>query len=113
MYIIHYSCWILMKLDFSRQIFEKISTIKFHHNPSSGSRVVTCGLTDMTKLIVAFRNFANPLKAVHFADTTCLCVSCVWNHGHRLCRYFSINRLVFNKVIYSLTMNLRVLCTYI
>jgi len=47
---------------FSRQIFEKFSNIKFHENPSSGSRVVPCGRidgrTDMTKLIVAFRNFA-------------------------------------------------------
>jgi hypothetical protein len=34
--------------------------IKFHENPSSGSRVIPCGQTNMTKLIVAFRNFANP-----------------------------------------------------
>jgi len=34
----HYSCQILMKLEFSRQNFEKSSTIKFHENPSSGSR---------------------------------------------------------------------------
>jgi len=27
-----------MKLEFSRQIFEKYSNIKFHENPSSGSR---------------------------------------------------------------------------
>jgi hypothetical protein len=27
-----------MKLEFSRQIFEKYSSIKFHENPSSGSR---------------------------------------------------------------------------
>ena len=33
-----------MKLEFSRQIFEK-SNIKFHENPSSGSRVVPCGRT--------------------------------------------------------------------
>jgi hypothetical protein len=32
--------------------------ITFHENPSSGSRVVPCGRTDMTKLIVVFRNFA-------------------------------------------------------
>ena len=51
-----------MKLEFSRQIFEKVSNIKFHQNPSSGSRVVPCGRTDMTKLIVAFRNFANAPK---------------------------------------------------
>jgi len=32
--------------------------IKFHENPSSESRVFPCGQTDMTKHIVAFRNFA-------------------------------------------------------
>jgi len=41
-----HSCQILMKLEFSRQIFEKYSNIKFHENPSSGSRVVQCGRTD-------------------------------------------------------------------
>jgi hypothetical protein len=30
-----------MKLEFSRQIFEKCSHIKFHENASSGSRVDT------------------------------------------------------------------------
>ena len=35
-----------MKLEFSRQIFEKVSNIKFHQNPSSGSRVVPCGQKD-------------------------------------------------------------------
>ena len=48
-----------MKLEFSRQTFEKYSNIIFHGTPSSGSRVVACGRTDrrtdMTKLIVAFR----------------------------------------------------------
>jgi len=59
-----------MKFEFSRKIFEKFLHIKFHENPSSGSRVVPCGRTDgrtggqtdMTKLIVAFRNFAKALK---------------------------------------------------
>ena len=61
-----YSFPILMKLEFSRHIFEKSSNIQFHENPSSGSRVVLCGpkdrRTDMTKLIVVFRNFANAPK---------------------------------------------------
>jgi hypothetical protein len=58
-----------MKLEFSRQIFEKRSNIKFHENPSSGSRVVAWGPTEEQtegqrdmKLMVAFRNFANAPK---------------------------------------------------
>jgi len=53
-----------MKLGFSRQIFEKPSNIIFHEYPSSGSRVVSCGRTDTTKLLVlvAFHNFGNALK---------------------------------------------------
>ena len=57
---------ILMKLEFSRQFFEKHTNIKFHENTSTGSRVVPCGETDrrrgLTKLIVAFRNFSNAPK---------------------------------------------------
>jgi len=34
-----------MEIEFSRQIFEN-SNIKFHKNPSSGSRVIPCGQTD-------------------------------------------------------------------
>jgi hypothetical protein len=41
-----YFCQILVKLEFSRQSFEKYSDIKFHENPSKGSRVVPCGQTD-------------------------------------------------------------------
>jgi hypothetical protein len=40
--------------------------MKLNENPSSGSRIVPCvqtgGRTDLTKLIVAYRNFANALK---------------------------------------------------
>jgi len=58
---IRYSYRISMKLYFPPKIFEKYSNIKFHENPSSGSQVVPCGLTDSqtdtTKLLVAFRNF--------------------------------------------------------
>jgi hypothetical protein len=58
-----------MKVEFSQQIFEQSSNIKFHENLSSGSRGVPCGRTgrhtDMTKLIVAFRNIANAPKNTH------------------------------------------------
>jgi hypothetical protein len=36
--------------------------IKFHENPSSGNRVAACGQAGMTKMVVAFCNFANCLK---------------------------------------------------
>ena len=50
-----------MKPEFSRQIFEKQhKDIKFHENPSSGRRVVTCGQMDRHEEInVAFLNSAN------------------------------------------------------
>jgi len=35
-----------MKIEFARHIFEKVSNIKFHENPSGGSRVVLFGQTD-------------------------------------------------------------------
>jgi len=46
-----------MKLQFSHKIFEKYSNMKFHENPTSGSRVVprgqTEGQTSMAKLMVS------------------------------------------------------------
>ena len=58
-----YSCQILMKPEFYRQIFEKKhSNNKLHENLSGGSRPVPCGRTDMSKLKVAFLNFANAHK---------------------------------------------------
>jgi len=65
-----YSSPILVKLEFSRQFFEKYSNTNFHANPSSGNRVVPCGdgwtdgRADMTETIslVAFRNFADAAK---------------------------------------------------
>ena len=47
---------------FSQHIFEECSNIKFHENPASGCRVVPCRRTDMTKLMVPFRNFAKAPK---------------------------------------------------
>ena len=51
---------------FSTDSQKKSSHIKFNENPSNGSRIVRCGKTDrrtdMTKLIVAFCNFAYATK---------------------------------------------------
>ena len=55
-----------MKPEYSLQIFEKYANIKVHENLSIDSRVVPCGQmdgrTDITKLIVVFRNSANEPK---------------------------------------------------
>ena len=48
-----------MKLEICQQIFEKHSNIKFYENPPSESQVVPGRWTDMMKLIVTFRTFAN------------------------------------------------------
>jgi len=77
-----------MKLEYSRQTFEEASNIKFNDNPSSRSRVVPCGRTDgqtdMSKVIIAFRNSANAprnhtlnLKThLSFLHTGCITVVC-------------------------------------
>jgi hypothetical protein len=59
-----YSCHILIKTRFFQHICDKY-TYQILKNPSSGSRVVPCGPqteTHMTKLTIAFRNFANAPK---------------------------------------------------
>ena len=54
---------ILMKLEFSRHIFEKYSNIKFHENSLSGSQDVPCGRTDRhEQLTVASRQSTNAPK---------------------------------------------------
>jgi hypothetical protein len=60
----------LLKIEFSPQILEKYSSIKHYENPSSGSRVVPCGRTDMTTITDAFRNFANASKNDKISDGT-------------------------------------------
>jgi hypothetical protein len=41
-----YFCRVLIKLEFSRQVFEKISTTNFHENLFSGTQVVPRDQTD-------------------------------------------------------------------
>jgi hypothetical protein len=56
-------CPILIEFGFSRQIFIKVSNIKSEENPSNGNRAdmgrEMDGREDMTKLIGAFRDYAD------------------------------------------------------
>jgi hypothetical protein len=62
-----------MKFELSRQIIEKYSNTKFNKNPSSESRIVPWGKKDrdMTKLIAAFRIFANAPKNTKHINAFC------------------------------------------
>jgi len=51
-----------MGLELFRQILEKSSNVNFHKNPSSGSRVVSCGWTDVTEEVVPFHGLRNTPK---------------------------------------------------
>jgi hypothetical protein len=52
-----------MKIEFSRQFFEKYSNVKFHENPFSESWVVPSRWADGDdEAIVAFNNFAKAPK---------------------------------------------------
>jgi len=68
-----YSCPILMKFDFSQHIFEKMMKYEMlwkcvQWKPCCSMR--TDGQTDMTKLTVAFSNFANAAKSPRLPQTT-------------------------------------------
>jgi len=60
-----------MKLELSRQIFEKSSNIEFHGNVFSGSRVVLCERTDRQSDETNSR-FSQFLQSLYvFQDTPC------------------------------------------
>jgi hypothetical protein len=68
--------------------FWKNLNIRFHKNPSSGSRDVSCGWTDGRtkaetdkKLIVAFRNFANAPKN---KENICIALSLIIHASRRV-----------------------------
>ena len=63
-----YSYNIIMKHIFSRKNFETYLNIKYYENLSSGSRVPPCGRTDITRLKVAFHNYANAPKFSEFCS---------------------------------------------
>jgi len=71
-------CQILMVLEIFSTDFRKIPKYtKFRENPSGGSPV-PCVRTDMTKLIVVFRNFTKAPKNRKVLIYGCCCDHIVW-----------------------------------
>jgi hypothetical protein len=63
MHSVRYSCPILMELKFSRQFFENIQLPNLMKIRLVGAELFHADRrTDMTKLIVPFRNFSNAPK---------------------------------------------------
>jgi hypothetical protein len=56
-----YSCHILMRIEISREFFAKHTFVKFLENGPIGAEFFHSDrkMDDITKLIIAFRNFAN------------------------------------------------------
>jgi hypothetical protein len=63
-----------MELEFTRNIFEKYSTIKFRKNTFSGAELFHADRrTDVTNLVFAFHSFANAPNTI---DVTLLRTVC-------------------------------------
>jgi len=92
MYSAGYSCTSLSKREISLQILVEVPSVKFHEYSSSGSRVITCGRTDMTKPMElgALLNFAVAPKTARSAHTVYLCVLCGSENKQRLFPYTAL-----------------------
>ena len=77
-----------MKLEFTRWIFEKSSNVIFNDSPSIGRGIPLDGRTDMTKLIVAFRNCRNSLKTFSFSNESS------WRYKQSKIIYLTFNNAV-------------------
>jgi len=99
-----------LKLDFLDR-FSKNTHIRFHGSSSSGSRVVLFGLTDkqtdMTKSVVALRNFAcAPEKLFLFLSDKChlsllMCSLCLFfrqNEYHAVLEQDSLHKICTERI---------------
>jgi len=95
-----------MNLEFSRQIFEEHSHIKFHENPPSGSRVVPCGRTDRQTLDIICRILCHSQSAVYGA----LVISAKANKSFDILKLFFLSDLVHRPVFNPLNAKLNPIC---
>ena len=80
----------------------KKADIKFHQNPYSGGQVVPCGWTDgrthMTKLVVAFRNFAKAPKKPNSYFCTWKCLFWVPHKTHK-CHTWAESKIFYCRTL--------------
>ena len=82
-------------------MFEKYSNMKFHENPLSAGRFILCGRTggqtDITRLILAFRNFMNAPEKISrliiFRDL----LNVIENHAKHM--YYGLSAKCRNLVV--------------
>jgi len=68
MYCNRYYFQVLMKCEFSRQIPENASNIKFHENPSSGSQIFRCGRTDRQDEVNSGYSYNKATRCTNFSN---------------------------------------------
>jgi hypothetical protein len=67
-----------MQLEFSQQIFQKDSDIKFYENRSSGSRVFPCGQTDRHEANSRFYQFCERASKLFFRQHRAVQKQYIW-----------------------------------
>jgi len=94
MYSIRYSCQILIKLEFSRHIFEKYPNIQFEQKLPSGRRDVSNGRTDRHDEANSFsQDWAPPINGPYIAPESDL--------FHNFEVYFTLQMLTIIKRLNS------------
>jgi len=90
-----YSCPKIVKIEFSWNIFEKYSNIKFHENTSSGSRVVECWQTDSNyEANSRFSQFCvRAYKLVYIWNHSIHKLTSIWNFSYQFTYFKSAQRL--------------------
>jgi len=95
----------LLKLEFSQQIFEKYSHFRFHENSSSENRAVrgrrkdtqTDRQTDSTKLRANFRHITKASKNSTFCQHRAFLCFVGISEKTEIISLYSINGLIFKK----------------
>jgi len=85
-----------MEVEFFREIFEKYSNMKFHENPSSGSRVFPCGRTDRETDMTIFFYIIHTVVLIQYIYLLEISVQ-----HNNYCRSYSLNIRTLKNSFYN------------